>query len=312
MALALTVRELSKSFGNKTAVDQISFEVKKGEIMGLLGPNGAGKTTAIRMIMGILSPERGDITFQFNGKTTSMDKSRIGYLPEERGLYDDARVLETLVYLADLKGTSRGEARKMALDWLERFQLADYARQKLEKLSKGMQQKVQFIATILHKPEVVMLDEPFSGLDPINQDVFKDFIRELQQKGTTVLLSAHQMNLVEELCENIFMVNQGRQVLYGSLDEIKQKHGEHLVDFRYGENQDLSFLKKEPGVSIIKEGEGRVLLRYTGNRTVNDLIGLLSSRLNLEEISVQKPPLHDIFVQTVRKRGETIEDPQFN
>jgi len=307
----LTVKDLSKAFGEITAVDRISFDVKRGDILGMVGPNGAGKTTAIRMIMGILTPDEGEIRFHFNGKDTAMDKSRIGYLPEDRGLYDDAKVLDTLIYLAALKGTPRKEARYSALKWLERFDLIDYSRQKLEKLSKGMQQKVQFIATILHRPEVVMLDEPFSGLDPINQDIIKAFIQELQQNGTTVLLSAHQMNLVEELCENIFMINQGRPVLYGPLTEIKKQHREQIIVVRFPEQEDPSFLKKKDGVSLIKEEPGRIVFRYTGAKAVNEILNELTAEMALEEISVQKPPLHDIFIQTVRKRGGIVEDPHF-
>ncbi len=312
METVLTVKGLSKSFGAVTAVDYLSFEVKKGEILGLLGPNGAGKTTAIRMFMGILKPDKGEISFSFNGKTTAMNKNRIGYLPEERGLYDDAIVLDTLIYLAALKGTPRKEARRLALEWLEKFELSGYAGKKLDKLSKGMQQKVQFIATILHNPEVVMLDEPFSGLDPINQDLFKRYIQELQQAGTTVLLSAHQMNLVEELCEHILMINQGKQVLYGSLSDIKNQHGEQLVTFRFPKQEDPSFVQHIAGVSVIKEEAGRLVIRYAGTRQVNDLLQALSSKLSLEEITVQKPPLHDIFIQTIRKRGDRIEIPRSN
>jgi len=308
MEVALGVHGLTRSFGPKTVVDDISFEVKKGDIMGLLGPNGAGKTTAIRMIMGILSPDSGEISFYYNGKANSLDKNRIGYLPEERGLYDDARVLDTLVYLADLKGMSRKGAREEAMKWLHKFDLSNHANQRLEKLSKGMQQKVQFIATVLHQPDLVMLDEPFSGLDPINQELFKDFIRELQKEGCTVLLSAHQMNMVEELCENIFMIHQGRQVLYGSLNDIKRRHAEQLVSLTFPPSETSSFLKQEPGVTIVQEEPGRIIFRYAGSGEINQLLRQLSSRISLEEISVQKPPLHDIFVQTVQRRGEPLEE----
>ncbi len=314
MENALTVHGLTKTFGDKIAVDSISFEVKRGDILGLLGPNGAGKTTAIRMIMGILAPDRGEVAFHFNGRTTSLEKRRIGYLPEERGLYDDAGVLETLIYLATLKDTPREQAKAWALDWLHRFGLKEYANHKLEKLSKGMQQKVQFIATVLHQPEVVMLDEPFSGLDPLNQDLFMDFIRELQNQGTTILLSAHQMNMVEELCQRIFMINQGRQVLYGSLEEIKRQHQEHLVTLSFPLEEDPSFLKDQFRMVTVSEAPGRITFRYSPTSevpSINELLGMLSSRLNLEEVSVQKPPLHDIFVQKVQKRGESIEDACF-
>ncbi len=310
MSDILRVSGLTKNFGNKKAVDNISFEVSQGSIMGLLGPNGAGKTTAIRLIMGIINPDNGNILFNFNGKTTSMDKSRIGYLPEERGLYDDATVLDNLVYLADLKDVPRKKARQKALAWLKKMELLDYARHKLEKLSKGMQQKVQFIATVLHQPDLVMLDEPFSGLDPINQDLFKSYIKELQKRGTTILLSAHQMNLVEELCEHIFMINRGKQVLYGSLGEIKKEHQEYLIEIRFSSG-DFSFLTGENHIEVLSRGSEKLSLRYTGTRSVQQLLNDISAQAELEEISINKPPLHDIFVRTVQKRGDTIEDPAY-
>ncbi len=233
MDTILTVKELAKSYGAKKAVDRISFTVSRGEVIGLLGPNGAGKTTAIRMIMGILPVDRGEVNFRFNGRAKRLDKSRVGYLPEERGLYDDVKVLDNLIYLSGLKGKSPQDARKDGLAWLERLSLTDYANQKLEKLSKGMQQKVQFIASILHRPQLVLFDEPFSGLDPVNQDFLKEIIRELQAEGVTVLLSAHQMNLVEELCDSIFLINRGREVLSGNLREIKQGYKESIVEIRH-------------------------------------------------------------------------------
>ena len=184
MDLILEVENLTKNFGLKRAVDKIDFKAR-GEILGLLGPNGAGKTTAIRMIMGILSPDAGRIGFNFTGRWQKLEKSKIGYLPEERGLYEDVRVLDILVYLAGLKGRPARETRPVALEWLERLELGAYANQKLEKLSKGMQQKVQFVASILHQPSLVLFDEPFSGLDPVNQDFSKSSVS--RKPGTTVL-----------------------------------------------------------------------------------------------------------------------------
>jgi len=307
MEIILDVKGLTKSFGNKKAVDNISLSVTRGEVMGLLGPNGAGKTTAIRMIMGIMKPDAGEISFNFGDGPRPIDKSRIGYLPEERGLYDDARVIENLIYLAGLKGMPAGEARREAIQWLERLDLGGYAYQKLEKLSKGMQQKVQFIASILHHPVLVLFDEPFSGLDPVNQEIIKEIIRELRDGGTTVLLSAHQMNMVEELCDSIFLINHGREVLSGKLQAIKESYKESIVELRYDPAGDSSFLKMIPGLRILREEPGLAVMRYSGSAAINTLLQEFVSRLTVKAITVEKPPLHEIFVETVRERGEEIE-----
>ncbi len=307
MEPVLKVIDLAKSFGAKTAVDGINFSVTRGEVMGLLGPNGAGKTTAIRMIMGILPADRGEVIFNLDGYSGKIDKTAVGYLPEERGLYDDAKVLDNLVYLSGLKGIPRTEAVKEGMLWLERLDLADYAAQKLEKLSKGMQQKVQFIASILHEPRLVFFDEPFSGLDPVNQDFIKDIIHELQSKGITILLSAHQMNLVEELCDNIFLINHGREILSGSLREIKQSYREDLIELRFNPGGDSTFTTKIPGMRIVKEQPGYLSLRYGGTLSKRELLQQISSSIEIEEISVEKPPLHEIFIETVKKRGDADE-----
>ncbi len=305
MQPVLTVENLTRSFGKKRAVDDISFEARPGEIMGFLGPNGAGKTTTIRIIMGILPAEQGRVNFHFPDRSaTSMDKSQIGYLPEERGLYDDARVLDILVYLATLKGRSRPTARQEAREWLERLDLGEYGHQKLEKLSKGMQQKVQFIAAVLHGPPLLVLDEPFSGLDPLNQDLFKDMIRQLCAQGTTILLSAHQMNLVEEVCDTLFMIHEGRRVLYGRLHDIKEGYAESLVTIDYQGEADLSFLSRLAGVREVEDGSQRIRFRYADAESdINRLLQELTERLTISGISVNKPPLHEVFVETVRAKG---------
>jgi ABC-2 type transport system ATP-binding protein len=306
MTTVLAVEELSKCYGQKKAVDNISFKVHRGEVLGLLGPNGAGKTTAIRMIMGILPVDRGKVVFSFNGSLSPIEKSMVGYLPEERGLYDDARVIDNLVYLSGLKNKSPHEARREGEAWLKRVGLADYKNQRLDKLSKGMQQKVQFIASILHKPQLVLLDEPFSGLDPVNQDFFKEIIRELQAAGVTVLLSAHQMNLVEELCDSIFLINHGREVLSGKLQDIKRSYKESSVELHFDPSGDSSFIKEIPGMRILKLEPGQAILRYSG-ASINELLQQIGSRLTIAEITVRKPPLHEIFIETVKERGETHE-----
>lgn len=307
MDVLLEVRDLKKRFGEKVAVDGISFSVKRGDILGLLGPNGAGKTTAIRVMMGILDADSGNVTYVFNGKKTPMDKGRIGYLPEERGLYDDARVLDSLVYLASLKGTPPTSAREAALGWLRRFDLESWSHQKVEKLSKGMQQKVQFIASVLHQPDLLVLDEPFSGLDPLNQDFVKEIIHELREGGTTILLSAHQMSLVEELCDDICLINRGREVLSGNLSQIKDGYQESVVDLRYPKDEDVSFLEGLPGVRVTSRLPGRIWMRYSGP-SPRDFLSQVAQRIEIMEISLRKPPLHDIFVETVRERGEDVEN----
>lgn len=306
--VVLKVSNVSKNYGEIRAVDDVSFKVHKGEIMGLVGPNGAGKSTVIRVIMGILASSGGKVEFPLNGKSTSLDKERVGYLPEERGLYNDVKVLDNLIYLAELKGISRKEAKNRAMKWLERLELADYFNKKLDKLSKGMQQKVQFIGSILHKPDLVVLDEPFSGLDPLNQEIFKEIIQQLGKDGTTVLLSAHQMNVVEELCDSVFMIHKGKQMLYGNLKEIKKEFKEYIVNISYQDGEDISFLKANEDLLILKEQPQYISFRYSGDTAVNNLIQNITSKLKVEEIRVEKPPLHDIFIQIVRERGEEIDE----
>ncbi len=311
MAAILTVENIRKTFGSTVAVNDVSFSVEPGEIKGLLGPNGAGKTTAIRMIMGILAPDQGTIHFDLPGGNGQIPKERIGYLPEERGLYYDAKVIENLVYLAELKGCSPKETRGDAMQWLERLELGEWANQRLDKLSKGMQQKVQFIASLLHKPDLVMLDEPFSGLDPINQNFFKELIHELRDQGVTVLLSAHQMSLVEELCDSLAMIHRGRMVLSGSIRSIKDNYQERMLDVRYSGNLNLNgALERFPGMSLELQRGDRLLLRYDGTEAVKDLISGISNYMDLTECSIQKPPLHDIFVNTVKQQGGQIDETE--
>lgn len=301
--IMVAVEGLTRYYNGFAAVKNVSFEVRRNEILGFLGPNGAGKTTAIRMILGILPPSAGEIRFFFDGMPGPLDKKKIGYLPEERGLYDDAKVLDSLVYLASLKGASPGQARKKASSWLETMELGDYANHKLEKLSKGMQQKVQFIATILHGPEMVVLDEPFSGLDPINQDLFKNLILQLREEGITVLLSAHQMNLVQELCDRIFLINKGTPVLYGTLEEIRDQHLENEVEISFSAQNGLEDYLR--GLNYARElaingNVARLKLNTAVDPTT--FIREISGLCTLKGIKVEKPSLHEIFIDTVGRR----------
>lgn len=297
----LHVENVRKSFDGTKAVEDVSFAVHKGEIFGLLGPNGAGKTTLIRMILGIFQPDSGEIRFSFSPEGKLLPE-RVGYLPEERGLYDNRKVCDTLVFLAGLKGVGASPARERALLWLQRLQLEKYFNRNIRELSKGMQQKVQFVAAILHEPALVVLDEPFAGLDPVNQDIFRELIVELKAKGMTILLSAHQMHLVEDLVDRIFLINRGKQVLYGDLREIKRSWGEDWVtlDFR----GDGEFLKASPFVKSAQIANGRAQLVLREGVHPEEFLAQIMGKLEIEQIEICKPPLHHIFIETVTRGGE--------
>ena len=224
----IAVSNLAKTFGKAQAVRDVSFEVNKGEIFGLLGPNGAGKTTTIRMILDIYKPDRGQVSV-LDGPMTESKKERIGYLPEERGLYKDMRVDECVAYLAELKGVPQAEAKKRADEFFEKLGLANDKRKKVSEFSKGMQQKVQIITTLLHRPELIIIDEPFSGLDPVNTRLVQDLLLDEHKKGTTIVMSTHQMYQVEEMCDRIVLIDQGNSVLYGGVDEIRRRYSENAV-----------------------------------------------------------------------------------
>jgi ABC-2 type transport system ATP-binding protein len=297
----LALDGVCKRFGDVPAVSDVSFAARRGEILGFLGPNGAGKTTTLRMIMGILRPDRGAIRFSLDGASERAPKRRIGYLPEERGLYDDAKVLDLLVYLGGLKGLRRDEARRRAEDWLARFELDAWARRKVAKLSKGMQQKVQFIAAILHAPDLIVFDEPFSGLDPVFQDLFKGAIRELRDRGAAILLSSHQMNRVEELCDHIVLIHHGREVLRGSLEEIKASTGTHVARVRCA--PDVARLGAMPGILDLEVRGDVATFTLAASVEPDRFVRDLPEDLTLLEISIERPPLHDIFVSIVEGAG---------
>jgi ABC-2 type transport system ATP-binding protein len=293
---AIEVRDLTKRFGNVVAVDALSFDVGSGEVFGLLGPNGAGKTTTIRIIMDILSPDGGEVTLM--GRSPAQAKRDVGYLPEERGLYRNLRVLETLVYLAELKGVRRAEARERARLLLEGIGAADWAGRRVRELSKGMQQRVQFIASLVHDPEVVFLDEPFQGLDPVNVERVKDSIVELHDKGKTVVLSTHQMNLVEALCDRILLIHNGRALLYGRLEQIKRQHAPNTVRVRAS---DLP--AGLHGVSEVSVEDGAYNLVLEDGVGPQELLrALVDQGVELQSFEVAPVPLGDIFVSVVGGR----------
>jgi ABC-2 type transport system ATP-binding protein len=291
----LETRNLIKRYDTVTAVDNLSFEVYQGDIFGLLGPNGAGKTTAIRTIMDIIKPDEGTITVL--GHPPGVARTRIGYLPEERGLYQDQKVIDVLVYLAQLKGTSGPAARQEALHWLERVELGDRAQRKVRDLSRGMQQKLQFVASLVHDPELLILDEPFQGLDPINVELLKGLIRDLQKDGKTVMLSAHQMNLVEALCERILLIDDGQGILYGDLEEIKRAHSPGTVRLR---TQDQ--VGELPGVARVDRRDDTLTLTLEGITPQDLLKDLVTRGITVESFEVAMAPLEDIFISAVKER----------
>jgi ABC-2 type transport system ATP-binding protein len=296
--MIIQIQNLVKRYGDFVAVDDLSFEVERGEIFGLLGPNGAGKTTTIRVIMDILTPDEGNVMVL--DQPAGRAKGRIGYLPEERGLYRNLKVLDTLVYLAELKGVSRSVARERATSLLARIRLDEWADRKVKDLSQGMQQRLQLIASLVHDPEVLFLDEPFQGLDPVNVERVKGFVAELHRDGKTIVLSSHQMNLVEVLCDRILLLNQGQAVLYGHLAEIKQHYAPNAIRVHASHvPADL------PGVVEVEPDDGAFNLSLAEGVQPQDVLrALLDRDVKIQAFEVSPVPLEDIFVAVVGGEGE--------
>jgi len=290
----LEVLQVAKAFGRTQAVQDVSFAVEPEEIFGLLGPNGAGKTTTIRLILDILKPDRGTISV-LDGPMTEAKKNRIGYMPEERGLYQEMPLERCLIYLGTLKGLPVAEARHRLGPYLERFDLAPYRNKKVKELSKGMQQKAQIINTILHGPELIIVDEPFAALDPVNTQLVKDLLRELRQHGMTILMSTHQMHQVEELCDRIVLIAQGRNVLYGKLGEIRRRYaGNALLVRAVGELPTLA------GVEQISPHNDALRLTLAPGVTPQAVLAqLVAQGVPLEKFEVATPTLDEIFIRTV-------------
>jgi ABC-2 type transport system ATP-binding protein len=293
MDMIIQIQNLVKRYGDVVAVDNLSFEVEQGEIFGLLGPNGAGKTTTIRVVMDILTPDAGSVTVL--GQPPGQAKGQVGYLPEERGLYRNLKVLNALVYLGELKGVSRSAARERAMDLLERIKLEDWASRKVKDLSQGMQQRLQFVASLVHDPEVLFLDEPFQGLDPVNAERIKALIAELHREGKTIVLSSHQMNLVEALCDRILLIDRGRAVLYGPLAEIKRQHAPNTIRVRA-----LQIPSDLPGVVGVEPDDGSFNLALAEGAGPQEVLrGLLDRGVEVQAFEVAPVPLEDIFVAVV-------------
>ncbi|MEG6617008.1 ATP-binding cassette domain-containing protein [Peptococcaceae bacterium 1198_IL3148] len=287
----LKVDKLRKSFKNKQILHDISFEVRKGEIMAILGPNGAGKSTTIRNIMGIMYPDAGTIEFQNHA---DIPRNKIGYLPEERGLYKNVKIMDILLYFAGLKDYPLNKAKERALAYLKQFGLAGKENASIEELSKGMGQKVQFIASIIHQPELLILDEPFSGLDPVSQELFKEEIRNLASRGTAILLSSHQMNLVEEMCDRLFLINGGRKVIYGNVDDVKRQYANFKCTIK-GKNH-RGVLAGLPNVQRVEQQEETSILYLTKDVQVVSWLKHLPADLEVKELSIDRISLHEIFI----------------
>lgn len=302
---ALEVKNLSKSFVKVKAVKNASFTIPEGSIFGLIGRNGAGKTTTIRMLMGIYMPDTGEVLLRGKPLDSSF-KSIVGYLPEERGLYKKMKVLETLMFFADVKGKRGKEVKRKALEYLDRFSLLDRKDSKVEDLSKGNQQKIQFISTILHEPEFIVLDEPFSGLDPINTNLLKEIILEMKQKGKVIIFSTHLMDFAEKMCDSIAMIDQGEVILNGTLSEVKKKYSQKNVVLNY--EGDISFLKNLSYIEKITDFGNTTGIRLADSKNAQDLIkALVEKNIIIKKFDANDISLHEIFIELAGSEDQVKE-----
>jgi ABC-2 type transport system ATP-binding protein len=296
MTSAVEIQQVVKRYGDMIAVDHVTLDVPEGTIYGFLGPNGAGKTSTIRMLMRITLPDEGTIRV-LGDDLHKVNLDRIGYLPEERGLYKKMRVGDQLIFFGELHGLSRLEARRRAGEWLERLGLIDRVMRPVEELSKGMQQKIQFIATVMHEPDLLVLDEPFSGLDPVNASILKDIILEYHRRGHTIIFSTHQMDTVEKLCDHICLINRGRVILQGTLASVKQRYGKNGVSLRF--SGDGSYLKTLPGVASFQDNGKELFLRLDDGVDPTVVLDAARARLSVTRFELAEPSVHDIFIEQV-------------
>jgi ABC-2 type transport system ATP-binding protein len=301
MTPTVKVSHVHKAFGDVHAVEDVSFEVYPGEIFGLLGPNGAGKTTTIRIILDIFKADGGEVEV-FDGALTEEKKNRIGYMPEDRGLYKDLKLEPTLVFMAALKGLDESTARERLTDWLKRFDLYEHRQKKIQALSKGMQQKAQIIATLIHEPDLIVVDELFSGLDPVNTRMVKEIMEEQRQAGKTIIMSTHQMHQVEALCTRIVLIHKGQSVLYGKVDEIKRNFAGNAVRIEgQGDFTDL------PGVLEARKHNGVWQMTLAQGTNPQDVFHALANfdNVKIERFEVAEPSVEDIFVSVVQGQTDT-------
>ena len=299
--VSLSVRNVTKRFDDFTAVDDLSFDVRPGRVFGFLGPNGAGKTTTIRMIVGITAPDSGSIEL-FGERIGPSVQDRIGYLPEERGLYKKIKVAEQLRYFAALKGVDSRTAEQRIDQWLGRMELSDWKNKKTTDLSKGMQQKIQFIATVLHDPDLLILDEPFSGLDPVNVEFMIDVLSEFQSGSKTLIFSTHMMSTAERLCHDIILINKSRKVLYGSLREVKSAFGKNVIAFR-GRGVERVLADERWVRDVLSSADEQQLTLADGVSAQDLLARLVASGGEITKFEVTEPSLNDIFIEEVGRRS---------
>lgn len=292
----LKVTHLRKEFTSVLAVNDVSFEVQRGEILGLLGPNGAGKTTSIRIVLNILKPDAGEVTFDGRG-FAEMTRNQVGYLPEERGLYRKSKLWDAILYFAQIRGMNPGDAKTEAYRWLQRFNLVSYKDKRVEELSKGNQQKVQFIIAIIHDPIYVVLDEPFSGLDPVNQILFKDIFLELKQRGKAIIYSTHQMDQAEKLSDTLCLINHGQVVLSGKVHDVKKRYGKNSVFMEF--DGDGSFLPSLPGVRRSNVFQHSAELELEVDIVPQVILSYLIGLVDIKKFEVREPSLNSIFIQIV-------------
>lgn len=291
--MKLELKNITKSFGTKKVLKYINFEVESGVSLGILGRNGAGKTTTIRILMDVFPQDEG--TILVNGKEINRNELKFGYLPEERGLYPKKKVMEQLIYFTMLKGISNKDAIKSINYWLERLSMSEYKNKKLETLSKGNQQKIQLIAAIAHNPDIIVLDEPFSGLDPVNSKILKDVVKEEIKSGKIVLFSSHQMNYIEEQCDNILIINNGKVVLYGNLKEIKHNYvRDKLLVSSKDSNKILNDNKVNKNIEVLND---YLLIKLDDCNSKKSVMSYLTKTYEIDEIKVYEPSLNDIFVE---------------
>lgn len=299
---AIYVDNISKWYGDFQAVKELSFEVRYGEVFALLGPNGAGKSTSIRMILDIIKPDAGTIRV-LGGPMSEATKNRIGYLPEERGLYKDVKVLEMMIYLGKLKGMSGADAKREATALLEQLDLGEHTRKKVEELSKGMQQKVQFAVTVMHKPDLIIIDEPFSGLDPVNRIVIKNLLEDFRNRGGAVVMSTHQMNQVEEMADRMLMISHGEQKLYGDVDTIRRDYASHaiIVEGR----GDWEKLPGVVGVEMVNDKRRIMRLSLAADMTSDQVLAVIAQddAYQIDRFELAIPSLNQVFIQVAGEKA---------
>jgi ABC-2 type transport system ATP-binding protein len=301
----LEVRHLKKYYATQKAVDDISFSIQPGTIFGLLGPNGAGKTTLLRMITGIFFPDEGEIIFEGKRFNPEEDALRIGYMPEERGLYKKMKIGEQALYLAQLKGLTRADAMEKIKFWFNKFEMQTWWNKKIEDLSKGMGQKLQFVITVLHEPKLIILDEPFSGLDPVNSNLIKEEIYNLAKKGCTVIFSTHRMEQVEEICDQIILVNKGQKILDGSVNDVRQQFKENLFHVAFNNMNMAAKLDSNAFEVVSREDNGLVVKIKDGHSTNDVLLHFIQQQVGIKEFHEILPSLNDIFIKLVEGTAVT-------